>query len=83
MSEAKFTEGKWDAVIDDLQCWVDSDEGLIADLENSDASYQEAEANAHLIAAAPEMYKFLDDLANGRGTDYPIEQLLEKARGEL
>lgn len=32
--------------------------------------------------AAPEMYKFLDDLANGRGTDYPIEQLLAKARGE-
>ena len=39
-------------------------------------------ANAHLIAAAPEMYKFLDDLANGRGTDYPIELLLAKARGE-
>ena len=39
-------------------------------------------ANAHLIAAAPEMYKFLDDLANGRGTDYPIEQLLAKSRGE-
>jgi hypothetical protein len=31
---------------------------------------------------ANEMYKFLDDLANGRGVDYPIEQLLAKARGE-
>ncbi|WP_428613385.1 hypothetical protein [Pseudoalteromonas sp.] len=30
-----------------------------------------------------EMYKFLDNLANGSGTDYPIEQLLAKARGEL
>ena len=40
------------------------------------------EADAHLIAAAPKMYGFLDDLANGRGTDYPIEQLLAEARGE-
>lgn len=45
-------------------------------------SDDEKEANAHLIACAPEMYKFLDDLANGRGTDYPIEKLLAKARGE-
>ena len=42
----------------------------------------ERKANAHLIAAAPKMYKFLDDLANGRGTDYPIERLLAEARGE-
>jgi hypothetical protein len=42
----------------------------------------EHKANANLIAAAPEMYKMLDDLANGRGVDYPIEQLLAKARGE-
>ncbi len=39
-------------------------------------------ANANLIAAAPDMYRFLDDLANGRGVDYPIEKLLAKARGE-
>jgi hypothetical protein len=39
-------------------------------------------ANAHLVVAAPKMYKFLDDLANGRGVDYPIEQLLKEARGE-
>jgi hypothetical protein len=38
--------------------------------------------NAQLIAVAPEMYKMLDDLAKGRGVDYPIEQLLAKARGE-
>jgi hypothetical protein len=42
----------------------------------------EADANSALIAVAPEMYKMLDDLANGRGVDYPIEQLLAKARGE-
>jgi hypothetical protein len=42
----------------------------------------QSEGNAQLIAAAPEMYKMLDDLANGRGVDYPIEKLLAKARGE-
>jgi len=41
------------------------------------------EADANLIATAPEMYKMLDDLANGRGVDLPIERLLAKARGEL
>lgn len=33
-------------------------------------------------SVANEMYKFLDDLANGRGTDYPIEKLLAKMRKE-
>jgi hypothetical protein len=42
----------------------------------------EADANSALIAVAPEMYKMLDDLCKGRGVDYPIEQLLAKARGE-
>lgn len=42
----------------------------------------ESMANAQLIVAAPKMYKFLDDLASGRGVDYPIEQLLKEVRGE-
>lgn len=46
------------------------------------ANAKESNANMHLISCAPEMYKFLDDIANGRGVDYPIEQLLIKARGE-
>ena len=50
--------------------------------EASGVTTTDREANAQLIAVAPEMYKMLDDLANGRGTDYPIEQLLAKARGE-
>ena len=43
----------------------------------------EWESNANLISSAPEMYKMLDDLANGRGTDYPIEQLLSKAKSTI
>ena len=40
-------------------------------------------ANAHLIAAAPEMYVMLESLANGEGLQPggTIEKLLAKARG--
>jgi len=80
MSNAKFTKGEWQQSYALVVCG----DKVITDCE-SDFTNDACElfANAHLIAAAPEMYKFLDDLANGRGTDYPIEQLLEKARGEL
>lgn len=40
------------------------------------------EEKSHKYNCASKMYKFLDDLANGRGVDYPIEQLLKEARGE-
>ncbi len=74
----KFTKGNWDWEHDECtssMIQVDSDIGCsICRLQS--------ENDAYLISAAPEMYKMLDDLANGRGTDYPIEQLLAKARGE-
>lgn len=81
MSEPKFTKGTWKiAHIDDKYHVLkfETGFGICNTVMNEDADLQ----NAHLIAAAPEMYKFLDDLANGRGVDYPIEQLLAKARGE-
>jgi hypothetical protein len=80
----KFTGGNWVACMNDQSCWVDNgDNGLIADLEMTDIECpDELYANVSLISAAPEMYKMLDDLASGRGVDYPIEQLLAKARGE-
>jgi hypothetical protein len=83
MSKPKFTKGKWLRTISPNGCNHVKCDGrrnngyIIASTCGSDEV-----ANAHLIAAAPEMYKFLDDLANGRGIDYPIEQLLAKARGE-
>jgi Na+-translocating ferredoxin:NAD+ oxidoreductase RNF subunit RnfB len=80
MSElTKFTKGNWDWEHDESTAsmiQIDSDIGCtICRLQS--------ENDAYLISAAPEMYKMLDDLANGRGVDYPIEQLLAKARGEL
>jgi hypothetical protein len=77
-TETKFTKGTWDWEHDESTAsmiQVDSDRGCtICRLQS--------ENNAYLISAAPEMYKMLDDLAKGRGTDYPIERLLAKARGE-
>ena len=87
MSEAKFTKGEWKVRGSEVGVVDKSDTqsyGMmlyIARVDEYDFS-DEYKANAHLIAAAPEMYKFLDYLANGRGTDYPIEKLLAKARGE-
>lgn len=44
------------------------------------------DANAHLIAAAPEMYEMLSDILRnyeaGTKIDLEIERLLAKARGE-
>ena len=87
MSEiTKFTKGSW--YIND--CGIHWNN---PDLKHLEVCYSEigevvcdtvyTEADANLIAAAPEMYKMLDDLANGRGVDYPIEQLLAKARGKV
>lgn len=40
-------------------------------------------ANAHLIATAQELYKYLDHIANGGYFSKPeIEALLKRARGE-
>lgn len=87
--EAKFTKGPW--VLVDRGAWFEIDSTGGENIANSggfDPDHtgfnccDEMAANAHLIKAAPKMYKFLDDLANGRGTDYPIEKLLAEARGE-
>ena len=80
MSKPKFTEGEWVVKLkpNGKRC-VQGESGRQVCLLWNDSAVI---SNAHLIAEAPEMYKFLDDLANGRGTDYPIEQLLAKARGE-
>jgi len=97
MSETKFTKGEWFAIVDDECCFIDNcEKGLIADLEESDAPCDEAEANAHLIAAAPDMYAmleglselmpFLDEQTHPQiecdALKYDIDKLLAKARGE-
>jgi len=97
MSETKFTKGEWFAIVDDECCFIDNcEKGLIADLEESDAPCDEAEANAHLIAAAPDMYEMLESLSELMpfldeqthpqiecdALKCDIDKLLEKARGE-
>jgi hypothetical protein len=83
----KFTKGIWRVRYDLIGVVDHSDTqsyGMMLNICSMDSwdFKEEWESNAQLIATAPEMYKMLDDLANGRGTDYPIEQLLSKARGE-
>ena len=56
--------------------------GTTASMVDWYAGANSVKFNAALIASAPEMYKFLKDIASGNGVDYPIEQLLAKARGE-
>jgi hypothetical protein len=75
----KFTKGKWESV---EHLYNGSYE--VTDIHSGEhiCYLRQGVYNAHLIAAAPQMYKALDDLANGRGVDFPIEQLLAKARGE-
>lgn len=90
MSEAKFTKGEWEIVIGDEV----SDSTLRVFSGAVCVSYhghycQEAIANAHLIAAAPEMYEMLEefrDFAVRQGWQHVLidgaNKLLAKARGE-
>ncbi len=85
-TKTKFTKGDWRVVGDTFIYALNDNEvnqfTCLVQTSMGGANDEELMANAHLMAAAPKMYKFLDDLANGRGTDYPIEKLLEQARGE-
>ena len=99
MSEAKFTKGPWkwsDHCFDQLN----GHEYPVIDHLKYEGSYLyycpadgEREANAHLIAAAPEMYSMLDKFKKTLlETDYDdyalwdlydeFENVIKKARGE-
>ena len=100
MSNTKFTKGPWFVEqMEDVNSVYDVHYNLPAS-EYSVASIviniPDAEANAHLIAAAPDMYTMIGDLADmvdklneGFNTDHKAielstraEMLLKKARGE-
>ena len=86
---SKFTKGEWRCKQSPLkQSFVivpkdsrQNDEFSIAVINGSDK-----EANAHLIAAAPSMYKMIEDLLKnhelGDMIDIRMYELLKKARGE-
>lgn len=95
MSEAKFTKGEWVAGRADMATYVDgypskwifADDQYCAIASGYDITdWEEVMANAHLIAAAPEMYEMLESLREDYGllTDVgkDIDELLAKARGE-
>lgn len=97
MSEPKFTPGPWVAV--SRGCFDAQEEGDVHQKANWDVGMQDGEfmrgnfrmEDAHLIAAAPELYESLNELAailNGDCRTYVQEALeradaaLDKARGE-
>lgn len=83
MNKLNVTKGEWKAI--DNGHYIDihafDDNGYHFSQVCIGVSHDESN-NAPLIAQAKNMYRFLDDLANGRGVEYPIEQLLAKCRGE-
>lgn len=89
MSDLKATPGAW-FISGSMTKYIEAriDGGWIQEVAacgptDADNGYGEQQrANANLIAVAPKMYKFLEDIAHGRGVDYPIEKLLMEARGE-
>ena len=83
--EAKFTKGEWDAVIYSGEHKVEVWSGDDQIYANGSVTNKEMDfANAHLIAAAPDMYELLDRISKGEQVWSTNEciALLQKARGE-
>lgn len=99
--EAKFTKGEWSFDLSEksnanLLCYTVSSKSygaVIADCYGTKSSMMDwyagasqVNANAHLIAAAPEMYEMLEKCSKEmRKSGYetaPIDSILKKARGE-
>ena len=86
MSETKFTKGPWQFT----KCGPTDSKGMGVCSMWGDWETQRVniEANIHLIAAAPEMYKTLNEIADATVHNFnyetakPIYDLLAKARGE-
>lgn len=101
--ETRFTPGPWNAKVDELvpergAVYVEGPEGWdrqsICDCRYSDEGVERDEANAHLIAAAPDLYGALELARNAlaavrkhpkypwkdqEGEGFPIEAFLDHA----
>lgn len=81
--ETKFTKGEWR-----VERFVNGKGFEIAFNDDGEvvADYVYSEHDAHLIAAAPDMYEMLESLREDYGLLTPvgkdIDKLLAKARGE-
>lgn len=87
MCEAKFTKGEWQ--YEDGWGAVYTPEGFMVCEFTESNTREHKDYNAHLIAAAPEMYVMLEKVLVeykemlGMSPEIDeIEQLLEKVRGE-
>ena len=82
MSEAKFTRGEWKTDGDFVSCMGKP----VCAMGDSWISYRNGKANAHLIAASPDMYAILEYLREDYGlkskVGMDIDALLARARGE-
>ena len=85
MSEPKFTQGLWNNCDGET---IETKKARICIIAPLNLTQEESDANAALIAAAPEMYEALEfskrkfhDLYFENCCEY-IESVLKKARGE-
>lgn len=94
MDKPKFTKGPWQAGRPDMATlvdgakskWIYAGDTYCAIASGADIDdWYEVMANAHLIAAAPEMYDLLSDLLRnyelGEKVDSQIVAVLTKAEG--
>ena len=97
MSETKFTQGPWFVVpqgcfVADRKVEFDGDGARVGETPNMCIECA-SEADAHLIAAAPEMYEVIEEIAGMKITDCDAHDaanymrdaaraLLAKMRGE-
>lgn len=87
MSETNFTKGPWTVYISPVELnqgyiSVECNSGVIYGEPMYKSSEVEDTANAYLMAAAPEMYEFLESLQLDVSNDYKRDEILAKARGE-
>ena len=89
-AKEKFTPGDWINNAEECRSsvCVDGAEFEIVSVYVSDETKEQDIANAHLIAAAPKMYRILQGMADATVLNYnyetakPIYDLLAEARGE-
>lgn len=79
MSDLKHTPGPWDN--DNNVIWGGKNDNIIA--VSASFKYKEGEANAKLIAAAPDLLKELRNMVESWDDDCFIDVEIDKARAAI